>query len=112
MECDALLREIGDSVQARRREIGLTQKQLASMANVSDRSVRSLEAGKARGIGLENLIAILAPLGMSLSFNDGGLHRKLTDGSRRPLDPQEEEYESLLRYAVTSWQEEGEAHGR
>lgn len=110
MKCDELLSEIATSVQQRRRQLNLTQKELASMADVSERSVRSLEAGKAYGIGLENLVAILAPLGLWLDC--GGMEDFSDVGNKAScLDEQALKYEALLQQAVTSWTKGGGVHG-
>lgn len=70
------------------------------MAGVSDRLVRSLEKGGARGVGLENLAAVLSPLGLGLALTG-------VDGPepRVPAipDAQSLAYEALLLEAVESW---------
>ena len=110
MKCDELLSEIAASVQQRRRQLNLTQKELASMADVSERSVRSLEAGKAYGIGLENLVAILAPLGLCLSCDGVSTSKKSLAAQEIGPDPQDLKYESLLQQAVASWTSGGSVH--
>lgn len=59
-------RSIGLAVRDRRRELGLTQAQLAQRAGVSVRLVVSLELGDAPGIQLNKLLAVLDALGLSL----------------------------------------------
>ncbi len=41
----ASLLEIGSAIQAARKENGLTQDQLAALAGISERTLRSIEAG-------------------------------------------------------------------
>ena len=53
-------------VRARRVSLGLTQRDLADMAGVSERFVRFVEQGKP-SIQLESLLAVLEPLGLELT---------------------------------------------
>lgn len=53
--------------QRRRRELGLTQADLADLAGVSDRSVRALEAGKAT-LRLDVVAAVVDALGLELQL--------------------------------------------
>ncbi|MEC4184760.1 helix-turn-helix domain-containing protein [Adlercreutzia sp. R21] len=92
--------EIGRSVQARRDSLGLTQKQLASIAGVSERLVRSIEAAEAQGVGLTKLEAVLAPLGLELKLVGAGQPKGESASSARVRD---DEYEMLLQSAVDSW---------
>jgi HTH-type transcriptional regulator / antitoxin HipB len=52
-------------VRARRRQLGLTQQDLADMAGVSERFVRFVEQGKP-SIQLDSLTAVLEALGLEL----------------------------------------------
>ncbi|MCU1519213.1 MAG: family transcriptional regulator, partial [Pseudarthrobacter sp.] len=58
---DLLARE----VRARRGQLGLTQRDLADMAGVSERFVRFVEQGKP-SIQLDSLTAVLDTLGIEL----------------------------------------------
>lgn len=100
--------EIGQSVQARRNSLSLTQKQLASIAGVSERLVRSIEAGDAQGVGLAKLEAVLAPLGLELKLAGAG-HPK--GESVSPAHARDDEYEMLLQSAVDSWRSAGGHRG-
>lgn len=99
-----LLSDIAGHVQERRRSLDFTQKQLASMAGVSERLVRSIESGQAQGISLDKLESVLSTLGFGLALTG-------TDESNStaatPLDPREDEYEMLLQSAVSAWQRTG-----
>ena len=53
-------------VRARRVSLGLTQRDLADMAGVSERFVRFVEQGKP-SIQLDSLLAVLEPLGLELT---------------------------------------------
>jgi len=56
---------LADDVRRRRRELGLTQPQLADLAGVSERFVRALEAGK-QSVQLDRVQAVLEALGLEL----------------------------------------------
>lgn len=100
--------EIGQSVQARRDSLGLTQKQLASIAGVSERLVRSIEAAEAQGVGLAKLEAVLAPLGLELKLAGAGYPKGESVSSAQARD---DEYEMLLQSAVDSWRSAGGHRG-
>ena len=56
---------LGQDVRARRRSLGLGQIELAELADVSERFVRSLEQDKAT-VRLDKLTAVLDVLGLEL----------------------------------------------
>jgi HTH-type transcriptional regulator/antitoxin HipB len=56
---------LAQDVQARRKDLGLTQQELADLAGCSPRFVRALEAGKA-SVQLDKLLAVLDVLGLEL----------------------------------------------
>lgn len=66
------VRQVGRAVRARRKEEGLTQRQLAQAAHVSERSIVSLEQGVAVGMQLDKLLQVLDVLRISLWLNTGG----------------------------------------
>ena len=70
MNVTATIREIGSCVCNKRVMLLLTQRDLALMAGVSERLIRSLEAGEASGIGLDMLLAILGVLDMTIELSD------------------------------------------
>lgn len=59
-------RNVGAFVREARVSQGLTQRQLAEKAGVSERSVLSLEMGDATGIRLDKLLAVLDAVGLRL----------------------------------------------
>lgn len=63
-------RRIGGIVRERRKNLGLTQRELAARAGVSERLVVSLELGDAPGIRVDKLLLVLEALGLSLSVTD------------------------------------------
>ncbi len=99
MDATTFMNAIAASVRERRRALALTQKQLASMAGVSERLVRLIEAGKAPGIGVEKLAMVLSPLGLELAL-EGNVWQADTPNARHA---ENDEYERLLQYAVNSW---------
>lgn len=60
-------RELATLVELRRRDLGMTQAQLAHHAGVSRQWVNSLEAGEGNP-SLLNLVALLAVLGLELNI--------------------------------------------
>lgn len=56
---------LGSDVRDRRRALRLTQQQLADLAGVSDRFVRSVEQDK-QSVQLDKLVDVLDALGMEL----------------------------------------------
>lgn len=59
------MKEVGDQLRRRRRDLGLTQIELAELAGVSDRFVRSIEHGKP-SLQMDSLMKVLDALGMEL----------------------------------------------
>ena len=58
-------RQLGELIRARRHELGLTQTQVAEVANTNLRFVSELERGKPTA-RLENVMRVLATLGIEL----------------------------------------------
>ena len=63
------IRQIGQMVRTRRKELGLTQRQLANQAGVSDRFVVALELGDSAGARLDKLMTVFAVLDITLEMN-------------------------------------------
>ena len=57
--------EITETIRLRRKNLGLTQVELADLADVSERLIRDLEAGRLT-VGTDKLLATLDALGMGL----------------------------------------------
>lgn len=100
MDATWFCREVGRRVRAGRKAAGLTQRELASRAGVSERLVRSVENGEARGVSIERVLSILAELGIGL---------ELTDEPERLQPAHDASYSALLRQAVESWRGGGGA---
>lgn len=70
----------GAQVRARRRDLGLTQTEVAELADVAVRTVHAVEAGKAT-LRLDALLAVLSALGLQLTLQRTGAP---ADPSRAP----------------------------
>ncbi len=62
---DGPLAAVADMTAVRRRRLRLTQRQLAALADVGERSVQHIEAGKT-SIQLNVLVRVLEALGLTL----------------------------------------------
>lgn len=77
----AIPRQVGLYVRRAREAQGLTRRQLAHAAGVSERLLASLELGDAQGIRLDKLMAVLAALKLSLMVQGEGIAPKGYDGA-------------------------------
>ena len=59
-------RNAGKYALERRKELGMTQRELAQRSGVSERTIYSFELGEKPGMHLNNLLAIYRALGLSL----------------------------------------------
>ncbi len=57
--------DLGATVRERRKDLRLTQQQLADLAGTSERFVRALERGKPT-VQLNHVVAVLDALGLEL----------------------------------------------
>lgn len=60
------LQELGETVAARRRALGLRQVAVAQQAGVTAESLSRFERGRSAEFGTRKLLAVLAVLGMEL----------------------------------------------
>ena len=104
---DPLLSDIAQYVKARRLSAEFTQKQLAEFAGVSERLIRSIEAGQTQGISLDKLQSVLSCLGLGLELS--GVRDDRGCNETRP-DPFYDEYEALLLRTVNSWTSKDDSH--
>ena len=79
MDTEMLLKQIGARISARRRELNITQEQLAEKMDVSIQMISNLEKGK-KAIRPENLIKLCETLGVSADFVLRGLRSEYEDG--------------------------------
>ena len=59
-------RNAGKYARERRKELGMTQRELAQRSGVSERTIYSFELGEKPGMHLNKLLAIYRALGLSL----------------------------------------------
>jgi len=64
---EKLLKEIGIRINAKRKERGLTQEQLAEMMDVSIQMISNLELGK-KAVRPENLVKLCNALNVSADY--------------------------------------------
>ena len=57
--------DLGSDIKARRRALGLNQRELADLSGTSERFIRDLEHGKA-SVRLDKAMAVLTTLGLDL----------------------------------------------
>lgn len=97
MSATTLLRDIGRSVEKARKGAGITQRQLAALAGVSERLVRSVENGEAQSVSISRLISIMEQLGLDLCVVGSSVVEPVT---------QDSSYSDLLQQTVASWKSE------
>lgn len=62
--------ELGETVAAQRRLLGLKQGDVATRAGISQEALSRFERGKSAEFGSRKLLAVLAVLGMELQMTD------------------------------------------
>ncbi len=67
------LQELGKTVAATRRELGLKQKDVAAQAGITAESLLRFERGQVAEFGSRKLLAVLAVLGMEIRFVKSGM---------------------------------------
>ena len=73
------LQELGASVAATRRELGLKQKDVAAQAGITPESLLRFERGQVSEFGSRKLLAVLAILGMEITFVKSGMAGSLDE---------------------------------
>jgi len=73
------LLELGTAVAASRRELGLGQKDVAVQAGVTRESLVRFERGQVAEFGSRKLLAVLAALGMEMTFTKVGMSGSLDE---------------------------------
>jgi HTH-type transcriptional regulator / antitoxin HipB len=73
------LQELGETVAATRRELGLKQKDVAAQAGIAAESLLRFERGQVAEFGSRKLLAILAVLGLEMSFVKSGMSGSLDE---------------------------------
>lgn len=91
---NANLQEIGKRIQLRRKQLGYTQDQLASMMDVSIQMISNLERGN-KAIRIDNLINLSQILkistdyiltGKNIGYNGASLSEKISQLSSKSRD--------------------------
>lgn len=72
--------ELASEVRRRRKQLGLSQEELADLAGCSERFVHTLEAGKPT-VRLDKVLDVLRVLGMHLQLRQGMAEGITVDGS-------------------------------
>lgn len=83
--------EIGLAVHSKRREMGLTQAELAKRSGLSRATISALENGMLAELGINRLLALLETLGLTLQITP--------DPNRRPTLDELYERQNTLRMA-------------
>lgn len=101
---DVNLMEIGRRIQARRKQQGLTQEQLADRMNVSIQMVSNLERGN-KAIKIENLINLCQILNVSTDYILTGKEtqndfRALTERIQKLSQTNRKMIEMLVDYCI------------
>lgn len=73
------LQELGEAVSAARRELRLKQKDVAAQAGITPESLLRFERGQVAEFGSRKLLAVLAVLGMEMTFVKSGLSGSLDE---------------------------------
>jgi len=66
------LQELGEAVAKRRRQLKLSQGQVAQAAGVNPSVLSRLERGRASEYGARKLLQVLAVLGLEVDFRERG----------------------------------------
>jgi HTH-type transcriptional regulator/antitoxin HipB len=80
------LQELGEAVASVRRELRLKQKAVAEQAGITPESLLRFERGHVSEFGSRKLLAVLAVLGMELTFVKTGMSGSLDELRRERGD--------------------------
>jgi transcriptional regulator with XRE-family HTH domain len=67
------LAELGEAVSARRKALGLNQSDVAVRSGITRESLVRFERGQLSEFGSRKLLAVLAVLGLEMTFTDVGV---------------------------------------
>ena len=73
------IQELGEAVAAARRELRLRQKDVAAQAGITAESLLRFERGQVSEFGSRKLLAVLAVLGMEVTFVKMGMSGSLDE---------------------------------
>ena len=80
------LTELGEAVAARRKALRMSQSDVASRSGLTRESLVRFERGQLTEFGSRKLLAVLAVLGLEISFTEVGMSGTL-DELRRERGP-------------------------
>ena len=66
------LQDLGESIAARRKQLGLQQREVAALAGITAESLSRFERGRSAEFGARKLLAVLAVLGAELEVVNEG----------------------------------------
>jgi transcriptional regulator with XRE-family HTH domain len=66
------LQDLGESIAGRRKQLGLQQREVASLAGITAESLSRFERGRSAEFGARKLLAVLAVLGAELEVVNEG----------------------------------------
>jgi HTH-type transcriptional regulator / antitoxin HipB len=66
------LAELGEAILARRKALGLTQSDVSLRSGITRESLVRFERGQLQEFGSRKLLAVLAVLGLEMSFTEAG----------------------------------------
>lgn len=73
------LQELGETAAAARRELRLKQKDVAAQAGITAESLLRFERGQVAEFGARKLLAVLAVLGLEVTFVKTGMSGSLEE---------------------------------
>lgn len=73
------LQELGEAVAVTRKELRLKQKDVAAQAGITPELLLRFERGQVSEFGARKLLAVLAVLGMEVSFVKAGMSGTLDE---------------------------------
>ncbi len=73
------LAELGEAVSARRKALGQSQREVAMRSGITRESLVRFERGQVSEFGSRKLLAVLAVLGLEISFTDVGVSGTLDE---------------------------------
>ena len=100
-----IMKEIGQRIRQRRKQLDLTQEQLAEKMEVSVQMISNLEQGK-KAIRPENLVKLCLSLSVSAdTILLGSKKPPLQDSFLKKYSALSEHHKALLEQIVDSWLE-------
>jgi HTH-type transcriptional regulator / antitoxin HipB len=73
------LAELGEAVSAKRKSLGLNQSEVALRSGITRESLVRFERGQVSEFGSRKLLAVLAVLGLEISFTEVGISGTLDE---------------------------------